>query len=109
MSRGWLQERWQGLDWLGWGCKQGPLSLILENWYFLIFRKGFGTNLSSVLMKLKFADAMMLRGIVLTEEVWEIIQEKVDDLEGWDKINGMKCSFPQMEMQFSTNGRQMCF
>lgn len=54
-------------------------------------------------MKLKFADAMMLRGIVLTEEVWEIIQEKVDDLEGWDRINGMKCSFPQMEMQFSTN------
>lgn len=48
-------------------------------------------------MKLKFADAVMLRGIVLTEEVWEIIQEKVDDLEGWDKINGMKCSFPQME------------
>lgn len=39
----------------------------------------------------------MLRGIVLTEEVWEIIQEKEDDLEDWDKGNGMKCSFPQME------------
>lgn len=54
-------------------------------------------------MKLKFADAMMLRGIVLTEEVREIIQEKVDDLEGWDGINGMnavfhkwKCSSPQI-------------
>lgn len=27
-------------------------------------------------MKLKFADATMLRGIVLTEEAWEIIQGK---------------------------------
>lgn len=103
MSRGWLRERWQWLVWLRGGCRQGPSALILKNWYFLIFRKGFGTNHSSVLMKLKFADAMMLRGIVLTEEVWEIIQEKVDDLEGWNRINGMKCSFPQMEMQFSTN------
>lgn len=48
-------------------------------------------------MKLKFADAMMLRVIVLTEEVWEIIQEKVDDLDGWDERNRMKCSFQQME------------
>lgn len=48
-------------------------------------------------MKLKFADATMLRGIVLTEEVWEIIQEKVDDLEDWDKRDGMKCIFPQTE------------
>lgn len=107
MSRGRLQERWQGLDWLRRGCKQGPSALILKNWYFLIFGKGFGTNLSSVLVKLKLDDAMMLRGIVLTDEVWEIIQEKMDDLEGWDKINGMKCSFPQMEMQFSKNGRQI--
>lgn len=45
---------------------------------------------------LKFADAMVLRGIVQIEEVWEIIQEKVDDLDGWDNSNGMKCSFPQL-------------
>lgn len=63
---------------------------------FLILRRDFGTNISSVLMMLKFADAMVLRGIVQTEEVWEIIQEKVDDLDGWDNSNGMKCSFPQL-------------
>lgn len=50
-----------------------------------------------MLMKLEFADATMLRGIVLTEEIWEIIQEKMDDLEAWDKRDGMKCSFPEME------------
>lgn len=47
-------------------------------------------------MKLKFADAMVLRGIVQTEEVWEIIQERVDDLEGWDKSSEMKCTSPQL-------------
>lgn len=47
-------------------------------------------------MKLKFADAMVLRGIVQTEQAWEIIQESVDDLEGWDKSSEMKCTFPQL-------------
>lgn len=63
---------------------------------FLIPIKDFGINISSVLMMLKFADAMVLRGIVQTEEVWGIIQEKVDDLQGWDNSNGMKGSFPQL-------------
>lgn len=77
----------------GWiGCSEATVRATP----FLIPIKDFGINISSVLMMLKFADAVVLRGIVQIKEVWGIIQEKVDDLQGWDNSNGMKGSFPQL-------------